>query len=510
MVLLCQQQIKHTMKKISIMLMASAIVLGLMPSCKKKSTETTSPSTPPYQIGQAITPGNLAAGSYKGTMTTGNTYTLTGDPFIINAGDTLFLQPGVKVCVGAGVTIIVKGTLISMGTKAQPNWFTACGTNKIDQIGLAPGSDPAYSAKWTGINCDTTCKLLDLQWTHIEFTGGTFAVNEPFNGGTSGGTSYSILFQNGKGDFILTDSWLYGCIDDCIRFAGGRILMTRNTLEKMGLIGGDGLNAKHGTQGDMSYNLCIGNATNSTKCSDKGSGAMVQCNINMYNNTYVNCGYRQAAFGPRGSDIDYEQGGRGLCYNNLIVNCRNGIRIGMGLNAIPPPDTTNTIIGNNYIYDDSGHEVMQMYPVVAGTWTKANAYVVPTAAQFNLPVGFYSPLHNPNSGNDLNEPQADSVSLAMANNPMFVNFPLPEHLGTHDMSGLNSVETGVSDVGSAYDFHLSASSPAIGKGYTGFAAFTNIPNPVINDVTNVNFKATVTQPGVDIGCYQSNGSGNQH
>jgi len=498
------------MKKISLILLASAGLLSLLPSCKKKSTETTTPSTPPFQIGQAITPGNLGAGSYKGTMTSGNTYTLTGDPFIINKGDTLLLQNNVKVCVAANVTIIVKGTLISLGTQANPNWFTCCTETKTDQVGLLPASDNAYSAKWTGINCDTTCKLCDLQWTHVEFTGASFPVNEPFNGGASGGTSFSLLFQNPNGDCIFTDSWIYGCIDDCFRIAGGRIYFARNTLEKMGLTGGDGLNAKHGTQGDMAYNLCIGNATNSTKCSDKGAGVMPQCNINMYNNTYVDCGYRQASFASRGSDIDYEQGGRGLCYNNLIVNCRNGVRIGDGQNGIPMPDTANTTCGYNYIYADSGHEVNQFYPIVAGTWTRANTYIIPSAAQFNLPAGFYHPAQLPVVNGDDDLAYNDSVALAGANKPMFVNFPLPEHVAGHDLSAIASVETGKADVGSNYDFHLQAGSPAIGKGYTGFSAFANIANPVTNDVTNTNFKPVVTQPGVDIGCYQMNGSGNQH
>ncbi len=497
------------MKRISFMLLASAVALALLPSCKKKSSsETTVQSTPAYQIGQPISPGNLAAGSYKGTMTSGNTYNLTGDPFIIPAGDTVLIQKNVHVCVGPNVTIIVKGVLISLGTQQDPNWITACGTNKVDLIGLNPNADPAYSMKWTGINCDTTCTLLDLQWTHVEFCGASFTQNEPCNGCPSGTTSWSIFFQNGKGDCIFTDSWLYGGIDDAVRFAGGRIYFARNTIEKMGLLGGDGLNAKHGTQGDMAYNLFVGMCTNSTKCSDKGSGNMVQCNINMYNNTYVDCGYRNSQYGPRGSDIDYEQGGRGLCYNNLIVNCRNGIRIGMGLNQIPPPDTTNTIVGYNYIYADSGHEVNQMYPVVAGTWTKPMAYVIPTQAQFNLPTNFYWPCCNPNSGNDL--PYNDSTSLAAVNKPLFKNFPLPEPVAGFNLSAIASVETGVAVTGSAYDFHLMPGSPGIGAGYAGFRAFANITNPVTSDVTNSNYAPTVTQPGVDMGCYQTNGSGNMH
>lgn len=492
------------MKKISSVLLALGVVVCLLPSCKKKkSNETTNTSTPPYQIGKAITPGNLSAGSYKGTMTTGNTYTLTGD-FMINIGDTVLLQPGVKVCVNPGVTIIVKGVLISLGTQSNPNWFTSCTTTKIDQVGLAPASDPAYTTpgQWTGINCDTSCTLLDLQWTHIEFTGGNFAVTEPFLGGDQGGTSYGILFQNPNGDFIMTDSWMYGGIDDAVRMQGGRVYIARNTLEKMGYLGGDGFNAKHGTQGDMCYNLFVGMPTNSTKCGDEGSGPMVQCNINMYNNTYVDCGYRQASPLSRGSDIDYEQNGRGLCYNNLIVNCRNGIRIGDGQNGINPPDTTNTICGNNYIYADSLAEVDQFYPVQAGTWTRTNSYSFPNPSTLNLPTPFYHPPYDDSA-------YSAPAAAATANNPMFSNFTLPEP-GIHSLADINSVETGVSVTGSNYDFHLKAGSPAIGGGYTGFSPFANIINPVTSDVKNSNYAPTITPPGKDIGCYQTDGSGNQH
>ncbi len=505
------------MKKTSLIIAASALFIGFLSSCKKSSSsssENTVISTPPYQVGQAITPGNLAANHYKGTMTSGNTYTLTGD-FTINYGDTVLLQSGVTVCVQPGVTIIVKGVLISLGTAAAPNYFTVCGTTKIDQVGNPPTSDPAYAGKWTGINCDTSCPLLDLQWTHIEFTGGTFANTEPFVGGSSGSVSYSILFQNPNGDLIVMDSWIYGCTDDCVRIQQGRLYMARNTLEKMGYIGGDGLNAKHGSQGDMSYNLCVGNATNSTKCSDKGSGNFVECNINMYNNTYVDCGYRQASYLSRGSDIDYEQGGRGWCYNNLIVNCRNGIRVGDGQNSIPMPDTVNTIIGYNYIYDDSVWEVNQMYPIAAGTWTKPNAYIIPTQKQFNLPADFYNPNGNPSNGGD--DLAYTAPSLAGANNPMFVNFPLPEVLSGAgaNLSYISSLETGVSVNGKPFDFHLKTGSPAIGIGYTSFKAFATIINPVTADKVAGNIKlfnasTQVTAPGVDMGCYQSNGTGNQH
>jgi hypothetical protein len=514
------------MKKISIILALSALVVGILPSCKKNSssTEKTVLSTPPYQIGQAITPGNLAAGSYKGTMTTGNTYTINGN-FVINVGDTVLLQPGVTVCAAnSSAIIIVKGVLISLGTQAQPNYFTSCSVSPFDNIESDPGSDPAWAGgngHWLGINCDTTCKLCDIQWTHIEYVGGLFPTTEPFNAGLTGNNAWPIFFQNPNGDLILTDSWIYGSTDDGIRMAGGRIYIARNTLEKMGYTGGDGFNAKNGTQGDMCYNLCIGDATNSTKCSNKG-GSAPECNINMYNNTYVDCGYRQASFASRGSDMDYEQQGEGMCYNNLIVNCRNGIRVGNGQNSIPWPDTTHLTIGYNYIYADSLEEVNQFFCNVAGSGLKQNAYIVPNfmvaPASTYLPADFYDPSSNPN-GDDpaYNAPAlvggnaANNVNGLPVNDPQFVNFPLPEPIPAGgNLSEICSINTGIPLTGSPYNFRLKAGSPAIGKGYTGFKPFQNIINPALADVKKANLLPAVSQPSADIGCYSSNGSGNQH
>jgi hypothetical protein len=53
---------------------------------------------------------------------------------------------------------------------------------------------------------------------------------------------------------------------------------------------------------------------------------------------------------------------------------------------------------------------------------------------------------------------------------------------------------------------LQSVSPAIGKGKTNFSPL----NSTASTVTNPNFKADISNPGIDIGCYQSSGGGNQH
>jgi hypothetical protein len=88
--------------------------------------------------------------------------------------------------------------------------------------------------------------------------------------------------------------------------------------------------------------------------------------------------------------------------------------------------------------------------------------------------------------------QYDGTSLVGQNNPQFVNYPLP-NLNYQTQASIDG-----------YNFHLKASSPAIGKGYQGFSPITNVP-------VDANFGSSgITPPGKDIGCYQADGTGNKH
>lgn len=482
---------KKTIISLSIVAVASAFTLG---SCKKKNTtsnEQTDVSVAPVVVGQTVSDASPLSGSVKGTMLSGKTYNI-GDDIVVNYGDTLILQDGITVCVATGKTIVVKGVLISLGTQSKPNAFTACSVAKVNTIAQAqsPTTDPAWGVAgagvWGGIQCDTSCKLLVLKWTHVDFTGAAPAVTQPYVGGAAGSKSKGITFQNINGDFIMEDSWMYGCIDDAIRLSGGRYSIMRNTFEKCGYVGGDCLNAKSGSIGDMAYNLFVGTATNGTKASNKG-GIGSETNIYMYNNTYVNGGYRQVQT-ARSGDVDFEEGAMGKAYNNLIVNCKYGFRV-MGPTpnaaAIPAADVANLAYGNNYAYGDSASVCNQFYPV--GYITNPSAYVVPTPASTNYVL---------NAGAN-GSAAYNASALAGANNPLFVGFTLPE-AGISHLSDINYVGN--------FNFRLQAASPALAKGKTDFTPL----NATATTVTNPKFKAIVTAPGTDIGCYQANGSGNQH
>lgn len=417
-------------------------------------------------------------GTIKGTMLAGKTYTIGADVFI-NEGDTLTIQEGVTINITGKYGIGVKGSLLSIGTKAHPNRFTFPGITKTDQYGADPNKDSAFVGKWIGIIGATTCPMMILKWTHVEFGGAaipsTSAIRQIFT------SPYPLFFQNPAGLFVLEDSWVYGSVDDPFRILGGKIAVYRNTLEKCGYVGGEAMNAKAGTIGNFAYNLCIGMATNGPKLSNSGAAVGVTgSNVRMYNNTIVNCGYRRAAAG-RGGSIDFEEGAGGMAYNNIIVNCKFGLRVVQN----PIADTANLRYGYNYTYADSASVANNIYPSMAVSVCITQA--MPT--DIPLPSGFLPAGWKP--GDTYTAP----ASLLGTNDPQFINGPVPMP------AGLNLRD--ISTVGS-YNFRLKTTSPCANKGYTAFAPRTDVPVDPIRGVTEL------TPPGKDLGAYQINGSGNQH
>jgi hypothetical protein len=450
-------------------------------SCKKSSNDASAPTDQSTQtIACTGQTGGDISGPIKGTLCSG-TYNVVGDVYV-KSTDTLIIKPGVTINFQGSHSFIVQGSLFSLGSKDQPIWFTKLGLTKSDGTVTDPFSDPAYQGSWTGILCDTSTKYLVLKWTHVEFGGATLPTS-PVAGMKNGQTSWMISFPNPKGVFVLEDSWIYGGVDDPIRIQGGKVHIMRNTFEKGGYQGGEYLNIKSGTVGNVAFNLFIGGATQAIKPSSNG-GRNPETNIVAYNNTILNGGYRRVELG-RGGSINFEEHASGLAYNNIIVNCKYGLRI-VGAtgtysgNALVGADTANIFYGYNMNYVDSLSIANQIYPV--GFYTKPQPTDIPTPSSF-LPSGY-----------TVGASYSASTSILGANNPMFVNYPLPQPSGK------------LSDISWAkgFDFHLKSGSPAIGKGYTGFTIRNDVPVDPMFGATLVN------QPNKDLGAYPTDGNGNQH
>ena len=185
-------------------------------------------------------------------------------------------------------------------------------------------------------------------------------------------------------------------------------------------------------------------------------------NVRIYNNTMVNCGYRRSSAG-RGGSINFEEGASGMAYNNLIVNCKFGLRIV----ATPIADTANIRYGYNWYYADSLNVASQ-----------PQSTDIPNPSTY-LPAGW-----------KVGDVYTAPTSILEQNNPQFINGPVLMPVGF--------LLRDIAVVGN-YNFALKASSPCIGVGYTGFSARADVP-------LDVRYGATeITLPGKDIGAYQSNG-----
>jgi hypothetical protein len=103
-----------------------------------------------------------------------------------------------------------------------------------------------------------------------------------------------------------------------------------------------------------------------------------------------------------------------------------------------------------------------------------------------LPADFYYPNPQQNS--------YDGTPVVQYENPKFLNYPLPvqgEPLLAYTAVG-------------NFNFRLTPGSPLIAKGNTNITPLVVVPIDPTYGATEV------TPPGADLGCYQLNGTGNQH
>jgi len=294
---------------------AAAFIIGLA-SCSKSGNDSTKITTPTVPSSNPIAPGNIS-GFVKGTFTTGNTYTITGN-LTIKAGDTLASQQGVTVVVKNGAQIMVQGTLLLVGTKDQPVSFN---------------SDSQKPGSWGGFACDSA-KSVTIKWTHIDNTGGL----DP-----TGSTTKSLSVVTPI-NVDIEDSWFTNGQDDLMRLQGGcNITILRNTILSSGSTDGEAINIKSGAHGTVAYNVIYSQAGTAVKLETSDVAPLPQTKVDVYNNTMVSNGWRRGHAEPgRGVSVDLNAVAN--IYNNIIVNNYQGIYI------VAAADVANTKYGNNLFY----------------------------------------------------------------------------------------------------------------------------------------------------------------
>jgi hypothetical protein len=436
-----------------------ALIAGAMGACHKAEDVRVSPAV--QSASHPITSDTLT-GTVAGTLLSGKTYYFSAD-ITINQGDTLLMQPGSHLlAVGDGKStatspqITCNGSFISIGT-ADSNNFVTVPDNVRNAASIGKGL-------WGGIQCGENSGDVIMKWTHIEFAGGPAGPAADANVFAPGDPRNSLSYTNINGNVIIEDSWIFGTSDDGMRLLHGHVSVMRNTFEDCGTTGGEGLNLKNGCVGDVAYNLMIGASTNAFKVSNSGGGA-VQNKTYLYNNTMLNSGFRQLKAG-RGGSIDYEKGAQGKIYNNVIINCRFGMRI------TPDADVANIAYNNQFFYGNAPYLLSQFYSV-DGVGVKQ-------------------------SGDIMSATPKDS-------NPRFKIYDVDQFDFGTVTPPLSAAQMSMGIVTAAnYDFTLLQSSPAYNKGNsTLFKALRTVPQ-------GGRYGATTLDPNADMGAYPSDGSGNQH
>lgn len=417
-------------------------------------TQKTSTITVPVSV-TAKPPVNLPAGNISGTLVRNTTYLAQGS-LLVPAGQSLTIPEGVTIIFdGDGtqgtVEFAVSGNLYILGTKALPVFLTVPVAKRT--------TANIFTGLWGGLQATSTAAEVVLKYANIEFAGAPAGANNTslLSGIYAAGVlRYGLNYGNVNGKFVMQNSRIAYTQDDGMRIQAGNILVSNNLFESCGSTGGESMNIKTGTVGDIAFNVMYGTATNGMKISNTNA-ITPQTNINTYNNTIISGGFRQTSTTAHGGSINYEKGSRGQIYNNLIVNCKFGTRI------VSDADQPNIYLGYNLYYGSESGIVSQFYPtsgVITGGTSKETAN--------------------------------DVTGAVAANDPKFVNFsPLSTFSSTTAAS-----TTGLSFLPATTDFHLQAGSPAIGKGKTGFT--------VGSSITAGGVVYTVPAPSSTIGAYGTN------
>jgi hypothetical protein len=338
----------------------------------------------------AIRSTTLPAGNIKGVMLADSTYTINGDQNILK-GDTLLIQAGATVKVNGAFGFYVNGTVLSLGTQAKPITITTALTPQ-------PG-------QWAGFQADS-CQGFTATWTKFLWAGGPNA----------GGQSTQTIGISVPVPVDIEDCWFVGGQDNSIGvYSTATVRILRNSFYGNGTTDGDIIDFHSGVTGVVAYNVIWGSAGSAIKVFTSSTIQNPQTNVEVYNNTCVDNGFRRDAVEPgRGVLVDIYSQAR--VYNNLLVNNK------VGLDINPQADLVHTIYNNNYFFAGVDSLRPLLYPPGSVGTPQSNDII--------------------------------STTTTAANDPKFVAY-----------GGLPNPSLRV--IPANYDFHLQAGSPALGKGYTG-------------------------------------------
>jgi hypothetical protein len=375
----------------------------------------------------------------------------------IPQGQSLTIEEGVEVLISADaqdnsntkIELIVEGNLYCNGTADAPIIFT---------VPAASRDQKTDGRHWGGIIGSTTSSEILLDHVLIEYTGAITTTASPSvtkglfkAGGGEGMVAFNT--NNPRGKYVIIHSTFRYTGEDAIYVQGGECIFTDNLFYAVGNEGGEAINVKAGCKVDAAFNVMYSPNTNAFKLSNSGvGGERFQAQINAYNNTIINAGWRRDPGKPKGGSV-WAEGGLVNVFNNLIVNCMFGAKApNFGKGGEEGVVLESVIDYNFYASGTIGSNVPQH--IENGTITAFD--------------GFKSGVKDVIYGeHDIRG------NAAGANDPKFVSFPF----ATNSVLDFNYNET--------WNLHLQAGSPALdaSRVKTGFTPFFSAGGLTLNGNT---------------------------
>lgn len=344
------------------------------------------------------------------------------ESFKVPENTSLYIEPGVTVTCKSDakvpVELVVLGNLYCMGTEEEPVTFT---------------SDTKEPADWGGIICGYNSEEVVLNHVDIAYAGATPTEssisfqNKLYKTTIDGGVP-AFHFCNTDGKFAIANCYFHDNYNDQTYFTGGNAVIYNNIFADSGNAadGGEAINIKAGCQMDVAYNLIYNACTNAFKLSNSGtSETILSSDYRIYNNTIVDCGWRRSK-NKKGGCIWMEKGSYGILVNNLIYDCRYGLKQPKKDGA----DLDNSTITPNWYFASTDAGVEQM------------------GKDADLIIYLETDIHS---------------SVAGENNPLFKNF---------EQNPLMDINCEIDDTDQGaplafstdWDFHLQSSSTALTGG----------------------------------------------
>ena len=360
-------------------------------------------------------------------------------------GKTLTVEEGVEVIISADaqdnnntkIEFIVEGNLYCYGTEDAPVTFT---------VPAGDRDNKTSGRHWGGIIGGTTCQEMLLDHVLIEYTGAiTTAASPSVTKGLfkAGGGDGMVAFNtnNPQGKYVIINSTFRYTGEDAIYVQGGECLFANNLFYANGDEGGEAINVKAGCIVDAAFNVMYSSNTNAFKLSNAGFGpGRDLAQINAYNNTIINSGWRRDPGKPKGGSV-WAESGHVNVFNNLIVNCMFGSKApNFGAGGEEGVTMESVIDYNFYASGTAGSNIQQH--IENGTVTAYDGFK----------PGVKDVVHGANS---------IYGTSAGDNDPKFVNFPF----ATNPVLDIHYNES--------WNLHLQAGSPALdaSKVRTGFTPY---------------------------------------